>query len=136
MTFIVQPTKEGETKDCPSCGKPIVARLKVYKDYPDKIQWQDEKVTEAHYDKMGDCKGVTPEQAENQASAEPTPNEKPTELDIATKKIVANESTLLFKIKKEVEASLKDMVADPHPGMVWQMTELIWTKYFKEKASC
>lgn len=133
MTYIVQPDTEGQIKDCPSCGKPIVARLKVYKDYPDKIQWQDEKVTEAHYDKMGDCKGVTPEQAENQASVEPTPKEKPTELDIATKKIVANESTLLFKIKKEVEASLKDMVKDPHAGMVWQMSELIWKKHFGDK---
>ncbi len=130
LTFITQPKTEGEKKDCPSCGKPIVARLKVYKDYPDKIQWQDEKVTEAHYDKMGDCKG---EKVEPTPEKQAEPKKEIDELDFDTKKIVAKESILLFKIKKEVEASLKDMVADPHPGMVWQMTELIWKKYFGDK---
>ena len=59
MTFITQPKKEGETKDCPNCGGKLVARLKVYKDYDDKIQWQNEKETTAHYDKDGNCKGIT-----------------------------------------------------------------------------
>jgi len=130
--YVEQPKEEGEKKDCPNCGKPLVARLKVYKDYQDKIQWQDEKKTEAHYDKMGDCKGETPkEESKNEKQVEKKPEIK--DLDVTTKKIVSNETLLMVGIRKEIEDTLKDVVIDPHPGMVWEMTALIYKKYFGVK---
>lgn len=131
--FVVQPTKEGETKTCEHCKKPIISRLKVYKDYPDKIQWQDKDKTEAHYDKMGDCKGETQEEPKPTDEKEAQLKAVIPDLDIATKKIVCNETLLLVGIRKEVQETLKDIVIDPHPGMIWEITHAIWLKYFGEK---
>jgi len=57
-SYIVQPKKEGETKDCPNCGKPIISRLAVYPKNPEwnKIIWQELDKTMAHYDNKGNCK--------------------------------------------------------------------------------
>lgn len=130
--FIVQPKTEGETKDCPNCGKPLIARLKVYKDYPNKIQWQNKDSTDAHYDKVGNCKGEeTPVTPTPEPSPQPeTPKSK---LDDMTRSTVENETELFYNIKKCVEAKLKSLEVDPHPGMVWEMTNSIWTKYFGAK---
>ncbi len=43
--------------ECPNCGNTLVSRLKEYKDYDNKIQWQDQDKTKAHFDKNGNCKG-------------------------------------------------------------------------------
>jgi len=57
-SYIVQPKKEGETIDCPNCGKPIISRLAVYPKNPEwnKIIWQELDETKAHYDNKGNCK--------------------------------------------------------------------------------
>jgi len=57
MSFITQPKTEGEKMDCPNCNAPLLSRLKEYKDYENKIQWQDVNQTKAHFDKNGNCKG-------------------------------------------------------------------------------
>lgn len=57
MVFIVQPTEEGETKECPNCDVELVGRLSDYKGrFPDKLQWQSKSERKAHYDKNGNCK--------------------------------------------------------------------------------
>ena len=57
MTFIVQPKKEGETKECDSCGMDLVGRWTDYKGkWEDKLQWQTIEPRKAHYTKDGDCK--------------------------------------------------------------------------------
>jgi len=139
MVFIIQPNKEGETKKCDACGMDIIGRLTDYKGrFPDKLQWQLFTERKAHYDKDGNCKGeinlnsTTPNTSDNTIIPQNT-QEKDSSLDESTKTIVTNEATLLYKIKKEVEITLKDVAIDPHPGMIWQMTELIWQKYFGDK---
>jgi len=58
MTFIVQPTEEGETQKCPNCDVDLVGRLSDYKGrFQDKLQWQSKSERKAHYDKNGNCKG-------------------------------------------------------------------------------
>ena len=64
MPFITQPTEEGEKMDCPNCGQELISRLKEYKDFPSKIQWQDKEQTKAHFDKTGNCKGQQENQSE------------------------------------------------------------------------
>lgn len=60
MGFITQPNKEGETKECDSCGMDLVGRLTDYKGrFPDKLQWQSATERKAHYDKDGNCKEST-----------------------------------------------------------------------------
>ena len=48
--------KEGETKTCQSCNELIVCRMTDYKNYENKLQWQNHGDTKAHYDKTGKCK--------------------------------------------------------------------------------
>ena len=139
MTFIKQPDTEGEKKDCPNCGKPIVSRLKEYKDFPSKIQWQNEKETKAHYDKDGNCNGskdtVHTETLSSNTSQETTPTTKPSLdlLDDSTKKIIKNEATLLYHVRKQVESAIKEYEDDPNPAMIGQYVGLIWTKLFGGK---
>jgi len=137
MTYIEQPKEEGESKDCPNCKKPIVARLKEYKDYPNKIQWQDKDQTKAHYDKDGNCKAQTTESPLEQTTIpESTIQKLPPAvnlLDEVTKKLIKNEATLLYHIRNEVENTIKAFETDPHGGMIGQFTELIWRKYFSDK---
>ena len=57
MVFITQPTKEGETKECPNCKAELVSRLSDYKGrFEDKIQWQPKSERKSHYDKKYNCK--------------------------------------------------------------------------------
>lgn len=97
MTFIVQPKTEGQTMNCPNCDGLLVARLKEYKYFTSKIQWQDKDQTKAHFDKYGGCKGEpaspeTPGMAQPGWDLElstPTPDEylknRKTELDQETR---------------------------------------------------
>lgn len=60
MTFITQPTKEGETKECEECGVDLIARWTDYKgQWKDKLQWQTVEPRKSHYTKDGDCKDST-----------------------------------------------------------------------------
>ena len=54
-------------------------------------------------------------------------------LDEGTIKIIQRESILLYKIRTNVEQTIKKFEDDPHGGMVGQFTELIYNKYFSEK---
>lgn len=59
MTFITQPTEEGETRECPSCDIALISRWTDYKGrFPDKLLWQTKEPRKAHYDKNGNCKGA------------------------------------------------------------------------------
>ncbi len=132
MTFIEQPKTEGEKKDCPSCEGKIISRLKEYKDFPSKIQWQNESETKAHFDKDGNCKDSTTVTTEQES----LPTTKPSLelLDDVTKKIIKNEALLLYHVREQVESSIKEYCEDnPHGGMIGQFTELIWKKYFGDK---
>lgn len=139
MAFITQPKEEGETKDCPNCKRPIIARLKEYKDYPSKIQWQDKDQTKAHYDKDGNCKLQTLETTQTEVDSTSSQTQilvQPPSLgllDVGTKKLIKNESTYLYHIRKEVENNIKEFEVNPHGGMIGQFTELIWKKYFGDK---
>lgn len=65
MPFITQPKEEGQKMNCPNCGQELISRLKEYKDFPSKIQWQDKDQTKAHFDKNGGCKGQQENHSEN-----------------------------------------------------------------------
>jgi len=54
-------------------------------------------------------------------------------LDAGTIKVIERESILLYKIRTNVEQTIKKFENDPHGGMVGQFTELIYKKYFSEK---
>ena len=139
MVFIEQPKTEGEKKDCPSCGMKLVARLKVYKDYDDKIQWQNEKETKAHYDKDGNCNGTTTngptETLSTSIKSTTTVESKPSLelLDKSTKNMIKNEATLMYHVRREVESAIKEYEDNPNGGMIWEMAHAIWLKYFGDK---
>lgn len=128
--------KLGDKIDCGTCEAHLICRMSNYEGrFADKPQYQDEDNTKAHFDKFGNCKNKpTKEEIPKQTDEKQSQLKSDTEeLDIATKKIVCNETILMVKIRKEIEATLKDVVIDPHPGMVWEMTHAIWLKYFGEK---
>lgn len=137
MVFIVQPTGEGEKMECPNCGAELISRLKEYKDFPSKIQWQNKDQTKAHFDKNGDCKGETLEVENNETSEQPQnkasqiPNSSL--LDDSTKKLVSNEAELLLHVRNQVLETAQKYEKEPNLGMVWEMTSLIWSKYFGDK---
>lgn len=135
MTFIIQPAEEGEKMKCPNCGTELISRLKEYKDFPSKIQWQDKDQTKAHFDKNGNCKGETPEQAENAASqttpTESTTKQKAPTFSQETISMIEGEAMTLYMIRNVVNKFLKKFEDTPHGGMVGQFTELIFEKHFK-----
>lgn len=146
MTFIKQPEKEGESKECPNCGDNIVARLKVYKDYPDKIQWQDAKETKAHYDKDGNCKTktqdteidptldiqeTTVETSSNIEEANIEPISEENKLDES--KTISEKAQLLWMIRLQVESTIKDLEKSPNGGMIWEMTKIIYQEVYGDK---
>ena len=147
MTFITQPTKEGETKDCPNCGAKLIARLKVYKDYDDKIQWQNEKETKAHYDKDGNCNGITtsgtvhiPETTTQGTITQETTLETNTANNIQTdyltddtKKSIKDTAETLWYIRIQVEQTIKDLEVNPHGGMIWEMSKIIYDELYGDK---
>ena len=47
---------EGATNKCQACGEITVCRMTTYADFPNKLQWQNNDNTKAHYDKTGKCK--------------------------------------------------------------------------------
>lgn len=67
---------------------------------------------------------------ERQAEIKEKSDIKP--LDEKNKELVHNEAELLVSIRNQVETTVKECVIDPHPGMIWEMTALIWRKHFGE----
>lgn len=60
------------------------------------------------------------------------------EFDTDMSIIIGKEAVTLLMIKKRVEKSITQFEKNPHQGMLWQMTEIIYDKHFKvkfEKAS-
>lgn len=47
-------------------------------------------------------------------------------------KFVEDRGIILYKIRKTLEKKIKTVEIDPHPGMIWEMTETIYQD-FKEK---
>lgn len=43
------PTELGQTEECSVCGMVCIAKMSNYKDYENKLQWQDPKTGKAHY---------------------------------------------------------------------------------------
>ena len=134
MGFVTQPTEEGEKIDCPNCGKPLIARLKTYRnnDFPPKVQWQDKDQTKAHYDQFGNCKDAPQEQTQSQ---EPTPaapqsTAKVPPIDPELKSKIEGETLVLLQINTTVTDFLKTIVADPNGGMIGQFTQIIYDKHF------
>lgn len=138
MTFIAQPKKEGETKECPNCKKTIVARLKEYKDFPSKIQWQNEKETKAHYDKDGNCKGgmddfegdvITTKTTLETTTTETIPDYLPDD----DKDHIKKTAQTLWHIRCTVETTIKDLEVNPNGGMIWEMTKIIYDELYGDK---
>lgn len=53
--------KEGATNICNACGETTVCRMTTYKDFPNKLQWQNHGDTKAHYTAKGLCKTAAPD---------------------------------------------------------------------------
>jgi len=134
MVFITKPDEEGETTKCQNCDVDLIARWTDYKGrYEDKLQWQTLEPRKAHYDKEGNCN--TDEKpktfAEQQETAQNT-----TKLPILTSedfKTVHDESKFILQIRKVIQDTVKESEIDPHPGMIWEMTALIFKKYYGVK---
>ncbi len=54
-------------------------------------------------------------------------------LDPGTSKVLANDAILLYKTRQVITDTVKAFEPDPHPGMIWEMTALIYNKHFGEK---
>lgn len=59
--------------------------------------------------------------------------ESPSQIPIELEKLSIKESTILYHIKKIVEANISKYETLPNQGMLWQMTEKIYEKYNREK---
>ncbi len=137
MTFITQPKKEGETIECPNCKDIIIARLKEYKDFPSKIQWQDHDKTKAHFDKDGNCKGMqsqTTTVETNTSDGFDTPvtaPEKQTlpEISPELKANIEGDELLLLQIRKVVTDFAGKFEINPHPGMISNHTDIHFKKF-------
>ncbi len=128
--------KEGAEMTCRSCGTDLICRMKEYKgDFAPKLQWQNEDYS-AHYNtkdgKTFTCNIPNDDEAQEAPVTDTVSSSnvdlKP--LDAGTKKLVSNEAEFICHIRKEVIATVKKHDVDPHPGMIWEMSALIWKKYF------
>lgn len=135
--YIEQPRAEGQTKECHNCKNPLIGRLKVYKDWPDKIQWQDIDKTESHYDKDGNCKGTqsitAPKEEPTQTT---TPQAEPKKEDtkpLEKAQEISIKARVLWRIRLQVEATVRDLEATPNGGMIWEMTKIIYQELYGDK---
>ena len=121
--------KEGDQVKCGTCGEVIIYRMSEYANYTNRLQWQTLSNKTAHNDKNGDCKTKGTPKPETK----PEPKKEETQkinLTASTLEDVKNETILLFNIRLQVIATLKEIAIDPHPGMIWEMTALIFKKHF------
>jgi len=136
MVFITAPAKEGETKKCPECDIDLIGRLTDYKGrFADKLQWQITTERKAHYDKDGNCKSDAPKpETLEQAQERPMSSKKLLEeLGNLNKDIISEDTLMILKIRKQVQSIVKDFEIDTHPGMIWEMTALIYKKNYGVK---
>lgn len=131
MTFIVAPTKEGETKKCPECDLEIIGRLTDYKGrFPDKLQWQTLEPRKAHYDKDGNCKGVDCFEGDVVTTK--------STVDLATLDgfdvdAIKNTAKTLWHIRIQVEQTINALEVTPNGGMIWEMTKIIYKELYGDK---
>lgn len=125
--------KEDATMTCQNCNTDLICRKKYYGgDFASKLQWQNADGT-AHYKWKGDGKFDCVLPKDDDAQEAPPPTISSTDLkplDPIVTKIVSNEAEFICHIRQEVITTVKKHDVDPHPGMIWEMTALIWKKYF------
>jgi len=56
-----------------------------------------------------------------------------TPLDEITTNLIHNDAILLYKTREVIINTVKEFEKDAHPGMIWEMTALIYNKHFGEK---
>lgn len=54
-------------------------------------------------------------------------------LDQGTAKVIHNDAILLYKTRQVIIDTVAAFEKDAHPGMIWEMTALIYNKHFGEK---
>ena len=54
-------------------------------------------------------------------------------LDEITTNLIHNDAILLYKTRQVIIDTVKEFEKDAHPGMIWEMTALIYNKHFGEK---
>jgi len=135
MSNLPKPTQEGEKIECPNCGIEIISRLKTYKDnrYKPYIQWQNLEDTNSHLDPNGKCRGLETETPQEKPKETPKPTTDLTILASEHFKTVHDEAEFILKIRKEVLSTVRESEVDPHPGMIWEMTALIFQKHYGVK---
>lgn len=132
---------EGATQTC-KCGTKLVC-VKIISEWnnkkEEKLQWQNETDGKAHFKFIGgkpDCFNIISETETPEESA--TLQTKETEKEIGEvysetrTKIQASIKTIL-KIRKQVIETVNEFENNPHPGMVWEMTALIYSQYYGDK---
>ena len=140
MTFtkIPKPTEEGEPSECVFCGVHLEAHMTNYAEYENKLQWQLNG--KSHYTMKG-CKNKereTPETVSTQqtvttSSNIPEGNIEPIDIDLispSTIKCVEEHTKYMIGIRNVVQNVCKDTLGDTHPGMIWEMTAIIYDEIF------
>jgi len=56
-----------------------------------------------------------------------------TPLDEITTNLIHNDAILLYKTRQVIIDTVKEFEKNAHPGMIWEMTALIYNKHFGEK---
>lgn len=135
--------EEGAEMKCKGCGTLLVCHMSTYQNgFENKLQWQNSDGS-AHFKWTGpgkfDCvKGkdapTTPqEQVQSSEAAKPSPKtlSKIPRFDADGQSVVRGDALTLIMIREEVIDFLKQFFEDPHKGMVWEMTNIIFQKNFK-----
>jgi len=99
------------------------------------IYWKDSNgksyLNFGQYSKLRDCGiSVEPNQSTIDKTTEPIVKLQP--LTGEKLEFVEDRGILLYKIRMALEKKIKTVSIDPHPGMIWEMTETIYQDY-KEK---
>jgi len=148
----------GNTMDCGTCGLRLICRNKTYaayEDHPERTvpQWQNDEGG-AHYKWLGPekykCVDTNGKDIPEKKKEKPEPkvgnglvqndlmkdDEK-----LKTGKLMSgpiltlihNDAILLYKTRQVIIDTVKEFEKDAHPGMIWEMTALIYNKHFGEK---
>jgi len=135
MVFITAPAKEGDTKKCPECDIDLIGRLTDYKGrYADKLQWQITTERKAHYDKDGNCKSDAPKpETLEQAQETPASKKEITAIYSGKEDNIMEDTLRILSLRKQITDIVKEYEIDPHPGMIWEMTALLFKKHFGVK---
>ena len=75
----------------------------------------------------------TPEESAT-LETKPEPKTETKEIgDLEMKPRVDVSIELILKLRKQVTAKVKEYEVDPHPGMIWEITALLYKEYFGDK---